>query len=64
MVTNTKEYMNEYMKNYVLKNSFKVTCDVCDGCYKKYHEYKHKQSKRHKIVELKIKEAQKEIKAN
>ena len=30
MTTNTKTYMNEYMKNYTLKNNYYVRCPLCD----------------------------------
>lgn len=46
MPSNTKEYMNEYMKKYI-KNSKDVICDVCESTYKSYKKSVHVKGKRH-----------------
>jgi cell shape-determining protein MreC len=38
------------MQNYV-KNSASHTCSVCNGKFKDYNEYKHKQSLKHKAAQ-------------
>lgn len=47
MPTNTKEYMNVYMKAYMVKHKEHVTCDICNKKYKKYRIYMHVKSQYH-----------------
>lgn len=47
MVTNTKDYMNEYMKKYNVKNGYMVECSVCGLHIKKCNMYAHNRSKTH-----------------
>jgi DNA repair exonuclease SbcCD ATPase subunit len=46
MVTNTKEYMREYMKRYA-QNASKVECDVCGKEYRKHKKAVHCKTKYH-----------------
>ena len=50
MPTNSKEYMNAYMKEYVKKNNVSMICPECKGTFKKYNKYIHQKSKRHQVV--------------
>ncbi len=50
MPTNSKEYMNAYMKAYVKRNREKVICEHCKGTFLKYNKYIHQKSKKHQIV--------------
>ena len=54
MPSNSKEYMNEYMKQYIAKKSEIIVCPVCDTEYKKYNKYAHNKTKKHLLVEKKI----------
>lgn len=45
MVSNSTEYMREYMKR---KATEKVECSHCHKVYSKYSKYKHERSKYHK----------------
>lgn len=45
MVANSREYMREYMKGYVERNSQYVQCEICAKEIKKYNIYLHKKTK-------------------
>ena len=49
MTTNTKEYQNKYMKDYI-KSSPVVECPNCFCKYKKINTRKHLLSKRHNQI--------------
>ena len=61
MVTNTKEYMNTYMNNYI-KNSPVINCE-CGLQYKAYNKYKHMKSHRHArgINKVEVKKEENEL---
>jgi uncharacterized Zn finger protein len=54
MVTNTKEYMKEYMRKYNERNSYMVQCDLCGIECKKCNLHAHKRSKTHKLISSRI----------
>lgn len=47
MNSKSKEYVNNYFKEYI-KKSKKVICDSCLGKYKEVYKYIHLKSNRHK----------------
>ena len=47
--------MNEYMKNYTLKNNYYVRCPLCDIETKKCLYKAHEKTKKHKQILLKLK---------
>lgn len=49
MPSNQKEYMRNYMREYVELNNESLICDLCKGKYKKYNKSIHNKSKKHMI---------------
>ena len=69
MVTNSKQYMRSYMKEYA-KNAPKVECDICGKEYRKHKKAVHCKTKYHldatkekdKIDETDLKKLQQQLK--
>ena len=51
MPTNSKEYMNVYMKEYY-QRQVKVMCDVCNHSYYKHKKNIHNTTLKHLIKQL------------
>ena len=58
MPTNSKEYMNDYMKQYNVVNSYNIECLVCGTQVRKCYIYMHNKTKKHVLIAAKVKEAQ------
>ena len=54
MTTNSKEYMNNYMRAYTKNNSEPIHCPLCDINTKKYLYRSHEKTKKHKQITLKL----------
>jgi hypothetical protein len=50
MTTNDKDYIRNYMKEYI-KSSQRVRCNLCDGVYKAVYKYKHIKTSKHINIE-------------
>ena len=44
----TKEYMRNYMKEYLEKKNKDNTCEICSGKYKTFNKVIHEKTDRHK----------------
>lgn len=47
MPTNKKDYMKEYMTQYVQKKKNKIICEICGSEIMEYQKYKHQKTKKH-----------------
>ena len=54
MTTNSKEYMNNYMRAYTRNNSEPIHCDLCNINTKKYLYRSHEKTKKHTQIILKL----------
>ena len=54
MTTNSKEYMNNYMRAYTRNNSMPVHCPLCNINTKKYLLRSHEKTKKHMQITLQL----------